>query len=214
MMFAASDEFPVSESMARRDRIFTAMLDLVADQGYSATSSQEVSEKAGCTLEDFEHEFDNMQECAFWVFDRIVEEFTAEVEAAYAAKPAWRDALRAAAYAAARYQRDHPRETRFGALEFLWVSEMARVRREATFKRFVDLIDAGRQELDEPGSVARSEAEGVIGSIAEMLTKGARRGEVVDPEISVPQLMYFAVLPYLGSEAAAEELELPSPLEG
>jgi AcrR family transcriptional regulator len=213
MMHPAPADFRTADSLARRDRIYAAMLDLVADQGYEATSIEEVSERAGCSREDFEREFKGIQECAFWVFDRIVDQFNATVEAAYAAQPAWRDALRAAAYAAARYQRDHPRETRFGALEFLWVGELARARREATFQRFVDLIDAGRSELDDPDSVARSEAEGVIGSIAEMLTKSAGRGEVVDPEKYVPQLMYFAVLPYLGPEAAAEELEMPPPPE-
>jgi AcrR family transcriptional regulator len=210
-MHASSADSQAADSIALRDRIYEAMLDLVAEHGYEATSLEQLSERAACSPEDFEREFDGMEACAFWVFDRIVEEFTAAVEAAYSVRGAWRDALRAAAYAGARYQRDHPRETRFGALEFLWVSDMARARREATFNRFVELIDAGRQELDDPDSIPRSEAEAVIGSIAEMLTKSARRDSIIDPDHYMPQLMYFAVLPYLGPEAAAEELEIPPP---
>ncbi len=105
---------------------------------------------------------------------------------------------------------------RFWALELLWAGDMARAQVEAGYRRFTDLIDAGRQELDDPDSVPRSTAEGIIGSIAMVLTKwleegGGTKGAESFPYTYIQQVMHLLVLPYLGQEAAEEELEIPPP---
>lgn len=198
-----------------RSRIADAIVDIVLERGFPATTLETVLERAGCSAEEFKRHFSDLEDCALQLLGGYADDFIAGAEAAYASHESWRPSLRAAAYACVSWQRDHPRELRFGALELLWAGDMARVRIEATIEHFTDMVDAGRQELDDPDSVPRSTAQAIIGQVAMMLTKwlqaGGSAGGEPFPSAYVQQLMYMAVLPYLGPEAAEEELEIPPP---
>ncbi len=201
-----------------RSRISDAIVDVVLERGFPATTLEMVLERAGCSAAEFKRHFSDLEDCGLQLLAGYSDDFIAQVEAAYSGQDSWRDALRAAGYAAARWQREHPRELRFGALELLWSGEMARVRIEATIEHFTDMVDAGRHELDDPDSVPRSTAEALIGQTAMMMTKWLEQegatGEYQPkkfPDAYIQQVMYMAVLPYLGQEAAEEELEIPPP---
>ena len=193
-----------------RERGCAALLELVVVQGYEATSVEEIVERAGLGPEEFERLFGSKEGCAIALFDELLADFNREVAEAYESAEGWPDSLRAAAYAVADWMQAHPREARFGAVDLLWAGELAQARREEAFQRFIGMIDAGRELAEEPERVPTSAAEGVIGSIAEMITKRVQRGKV-DPHEFVPELMYMAVLPYLGEECAARELTVPPP---
>ncbi len=199
-----------------RSRLYDAVLDLVLEKGFQDTTLEMVLARASASKEEFDGNFTDLEDCALKLFADCLEDITSSVEAAYAAHDNWRDAVRAAAIATARYQRVHPERVRFCALELLWAGDMARAQVEAGYRRFTDLIDAGRQELDDPDSVPRSTAEGIIGSIAMVLTKwleegGGTKGAESFPYTYIQQVMHLLVLPYLGQEAAEEELEIPPP---
>ena len=49
------------------------------------------------------------------------------------------------------------------------------------------------------------------GSMAQLLTHRLQKGERVLAHAMVPEMLYMSVLPYLGEEAAREELEAPRP---
>jgi AcrR family transcriptional regulator len=196
-----------------RERLCDAMLALGPEQGLPQTSIQEVAERAGLTRPDFDRVFASKEDCAIAVFDRSMRSFRATVLPVYESQGEWPDSLRAAAYASARWIAEHPRDTRFGAFELLSVGELAQVSRDAAFQSFVDLIDAGRQYAPDPDSVPARAAEGVMGSLAGMITKRARQGPL-EPYEFVPQVMYLAVLPYLGEEIASRELTIPPPGRG
>jgi AcrR family transcriptional regulator len=193
-----------------QERICEAMLDLASTQGYEATEIDAIVARAGASREEFDDLFASKEDCAIAVFDRFMEGFNRKVSEAYERETEWPDSLRAAAYTVAGWMTEHPREARFGAIELLWAGELTQTRREASFQRFVGMIDAGRARLEDPDSVTDATAEHVIGSLAEMITKRAQGGEL-DPYQFVPDLMYLAVLPYLGEEEAAKELSIPPP---
>jgi AcrR family transcriptional regulator len=199
------------ESGAERQRIATAMIELVIEQGYKATTVRQLLERAGVRRADLRRLFGGKRACFLAVYEETSENFAAAVLPAFEGEEKWRDGLRSAAYAAARWIGDHPREARYATIETMMAGEFAVVRREATLQRFVDLIDAGREQLEDPGSVSRAMAEGVVGGILGMATKNLRRGTEVRPEDFVPELMFLAVRPYLGPQAALEELHIPPP---
>ncbi len=201
------------EPGAERQRIVAAMVELVAEQGYKATTVKQLLEQAGVGRADFRRSFAGKRACFLAVYEELSERFAERVFAAFEGEEEWRDGLRAAAYAAARWVGEHPREARYATIETMAAGEFAVARREATLRRFVDLIDSGREQLDEPGSVSRAMAEGAIGGILGTLTRNLRRGIDSRPEALVPELMFLAVRPYLGSEAAREELSIPPPPE-
>lgn len=193
-----------------RERICEAMLELASTKGFESTSIEEVVERAGISREEFDRHFDSKEACAIAVFDRSLKDLVGTARAAYGGEREWPDSLRAAAYAVADFLLGHPRETRFGAVEMLWAGEMAQARREAGFQIFVELIDGGREHAADPESIPAFSAESLIGSMAEMMTKRLQRGDI-EPHQFIPEMMYLAVLPYLGEEAARRELTMPRP---
>jgi AcrR family transcriptional regulator len=195
----------------RRRRISHAMIELAIERGYRATTVRQLLERAGVSRADFRRLFGGKRACFLAVYEEIDESFTGEVLAAFEREEAWRDGLRAAAYAAARWVGEHPREARYATVETMMAGEFAVARREATLQRFVDLIDAGREQLEQPDAVSRAMAEGVVGGILGMLTRNLRRGTQAQPEDFVPELMFLAVRPYLGQAVAREELGIPPP---
>lgn len=197
----------------RRQQIVAAMIELVVEHGYGATTVKQLLARAGVSRADFRRLFAGKRACFLAVYEEIGQSFTGAVFAAFEREGGWRDGLRAAAYAAARWVGEHPREARYATVETMMAGEFAVARREATLRRFVDLIDAGREQAEDPEPASRAMAEGVVGGILGMLSKNLRRGTRARPEDFVPELMFLAVRPYLGIEAAREELTIPPPPE-
>ena len=200
------------EPADQRQRIVAAMVELVAEQGYKATTVKQLLRRAGVTRAEFRRSFAGKRACFLETYDEISERFASRVFAAFESEEDWRDGLRAAAYTAAHWIGEHPREARYVVIEMVTAGEFAQARREETLRGFVDLIDSGRKQLDKQDSVSRGMAEGVVGGILGMLTRHLRRGVPVRPEDFVPDLMFVAVRPYLGQEAAREELSMPPPV--
>jgi AcrR family transcriptional regulator len=195
-----------------RQRIVAAMVELVAEQGYKATTVKQLLQRAGVRRADFRRLFSGKRACFLEAYGEMSERFASRVFTAFEGEKEWRDGLRAAAYAAARWVGEHPHEARYATIEMMAAGAFAVERREATLRRFVELLDAGREQLDEPDSVSRAMAEGIVGGILGMLTKNLRQGgRRARPEDFVPELMFLAVRPYLGHEAAREELTMPPP---
>jgi len=202
---------PVAAPTAR-ERIAAAAIDLAAEHGYEATTIAMVVERAGVTRADFDRHFAGKEDCALQLYEEYLGDFVALVLAAADREEEWRDSMRAAGYAAARFVRDNPRLAQVGVVQMLAAGSMVEARRAGMLDPFVDLIDAGREQLDDPDSIGRGVAEGVLGSVYEIAIRGLASG--VDTSLAeaiVPQLMYVAVRPYVGHERAREELEMPPP---
>ncbi len=198
----------------QRARLREAMIELVLERGVDAVDVDALCREADIELAAFEREFADLQDCALQVFLANIAEFDRVVRGAAPEGP-WRDRLRASAYAAAHYVRDRPRSTRFDMTTILELGSLAQAHRDRYVSHLVDLIDEGRLELADPDAVSRSAAEGVFGSIYGLLARElVGEGRTERAEEVVPQLMYLAVRPYLGEEAAREELSIPAPPEG
>jgi AcrR family transcriptional regulator len=196
------------------ERIRRAVIDLVLERGYAATTVEAIVERAGVERADFERRFAGKDDCCLKVYEAALADFDRSVVGAYLSHDAWRDRLRAAAYAAAAYLREHPREALFGEVQMREGTEMVQVHRDAYLQRLVDLVDAGRAELDDPDSVSRSVAETTLGAAYNLLLDQLQEGREMRPAGQVvPELMCVAVRPYLGHDAALEELRIPPPPE-
>lgn len=194
------------------ERFLSAVLDVVLERGFSGTSAEAICARAGAPMSSFAERFGDVQGCVTAAYEEISGRFDRQVFPAYEAEARWREALRSAAYTAADFFAEHPREVRFCTLAVLEAGEMVAARRDADLQRFVDLIDAGRAELPDPEAVGRGVAESAFGAIFERLVRTASRGDDVGRARDfVPGLMYLAVRPYLGHEEAMKEFSVPPP---
>jgi AcrR family transcriptional regulator len=204
---------PAEAATGARERIRGAIMDVALERGWEETTLEEVLDRAGVGIADFECHFADLEDCYMQVYLENGADFDRAVFSAFGGAPSWREGMRAGAYAAARYIRDNPREIRFSVLQRFNVDDITQVHRERQLREIIDRIDLGRQELDEPDSMTRLVAEGIMGSVYELMIGEFQRGNGGRAEDFVPGLMYVAVRPYLGHEVALEELEIPRPSE-
>jgi AcrR family transcriptional regulator len=197
---------------ANEGRLCEAMVDLVLERGFEAARTAEVSARAGLSRDEFDGFFASPEDCflrAYWSL--VAGPFERCVFDAYERERTWREGLRAAGYAAARFIVAYRRECQFGSIAMMEAGPMAQAHREGQLQHIVELIDAGRQELPDPDSLGRSVAEGTLGSVYMAAVREVSGERSPDFEALVPELMYIAVRPYLGHDLAREELSIPPP---
>jgi AcrR family transcriptional regulator len=189
-------------------RLRAAVIDLVLERGCEQTTIAAVLARAEVEQDAFDRHFADLNAAFIDAYLFHTDEFDRRLHASFDAEDNWRDGLRAAAYAAAAFVRERPREVRYGGMALQEAGPEVQAYRANHVNRLVDLVDAGRTELDDPASLNRSVAEGVLGSIFGTMVTAMYEGSAKEPEAFIPELMYIAVRPYLGHEVAREELTM------
>ena len=128
-----------------------------------------------------------------------------EMLEAYNSCEEWPDRLRAVACEIVEGLCGNPSRAAF-SIEVLAAGDAARARRDMTMRVLASLIDAGRNEMEDPEAVPHTTAEALAGAAYGQVYSKVVRGAADDLPELVPQLMSAAVLPYLGMEAAMAEL--------
>jgi AcrR family transcriptional regulator len=188
-----------------------AVIEVVAVRGFADASVAEILARADVPREEFDLLFTGKADAVLRVFESYIDDFKRRVGSAYRSTPSWPDNLRAVAYEFVSWIEDHPYAYEFGMLRILDAGEMARLRREEVFTWCAGMIDAGREVAPDPGAVPQAAPLIAVGAVVDMATRHAAHELEADPWATVPQLMYAAVLPYLGEDLARAELTRPPP---
>jgi hypothetical protein len=190
-------------------RLRDALLTLNFHHAYAELDLFELLAAAQVSKLDFHREFVDLEDCYCGIY--VVERDRALDEIAAAAAPyaAWRDRVRATAYALWRAISDDPRITYFIFVGGRNAGERACLEVEVALEAIFELLDEGRSE---PGALAtsRATAESIAGSIWNQIATAVNNDEPMAERV-VPYMMYAVVMPYLGIEAAEEELEIDPP---
>ncbi|MFI5029014.1 MAG: TetR/AcrR family transcriptional regulator [Solirubrobacterales bacterium] len=201
----------IDPSAQEARRLREALLDLCVERGYRKLKLSQLLERAELDEAAFHRHYADLDACFAAVLGEIYGEFFARATEAVADQRGWRDRMRATAYALLRFLRGDERVARFAAVEVQNAGDAAQRLFLETFNRLVDLIDEGSGEAGGPDSLSRATALGVGGVVFARIQKAVAEGELALGEEEIPELMYAAVFPYLGAEAAEEELHIPPP---
>jgi AcrR family transcriptional regulator len=193
-----------------RARIATAMIDLVGTRGFAQTSIEMVCEQARTRRSHFDRCFAGKEDCFLCVHDELAAEFCERVLSAYSGPTSWHDRIWAAGWAAMRFLSEDATRARFLVVEVNGTGNGAQARRDQALQRLADILDGGREELEKPDSVSRCTAEIVAGAIYGTVLGKVEEGCIERGEDFLPELVYMAVMPYLGSRAAEDELLVQS----
>jgi AcrR family transcriptional regulator len=188
-----------------RERIVEALIEIAAERGYAETTIELIVERAGLDRPAFDRHFRGKYDCFLSAWQEINEGCMREMLEAFNSQENWPDRLRAVACEIVEGLRNDPERASF-AVEVLAAGDAARARRDMTMRVIASLIDAGRNEMDDPESVPHTTAEALAGSAYGQVYAKVVRGDADELPALVPQLMSAAVMPYLGIDAGLAEL--------
>lgn len=194
---------------SERARLIEALIEVAAERGYIDTSIELIIERAGLDRPAFERHFRGKYDAFLTAWQEMNEECMSSLMHAYESEDDWPDRLRAVAHEVVGSLCREPSRASF-AVEVLAAGDAARARRDMTMRVIASLIDAGRKEMEDPESVPHTTAEALAGSAYGQVYAKVVRGDTDELPKLIPQLMSAAVMPYLGVEAALEELEKSS----
>jgi AcrR family transcriptional regulator len=191
-----------------RARIAAAMISLVGERGYAGTSVEMVCDRAKAGRAHFDRCFAGKEDCFLSLHDEVAAELCERMAEATAGATAWHDRIWAAGWVAMRFFEEDALRARFLIVELNGAGSGAQVRRDRILHFLADLLDGGREELKQPGLVSRCTAEIAAGAIYGTLADKLEEGGVERRDELLPELVYLAVMPYLGSQAAESELSV------
>jgi AcrR family transcriptional regulator len=193
------------------DSLHRALIDLCYERGFAQLTVEDVCRRAEVDRADFDSRYADLEDCFAGTLGECAEEFLARLRAAYEGGGRWQDRLRAVAYATLRHLQDDPVRAHFTIAESFNGGERAQLVRDRVFAALSSFIDDGRYEPGASASISDATAQSLNGAVFRHMRVAIENNKSGRFEEVLPELMYAAVLPYLGPEAAAEELTIAPP---
>jgi AcrR family transcriptional regulator len=215
----------------QRTRIVGAAGWIVGEVGYGGMSVARITSRAGVSRRTFYEQFEDREDCFLALFDEALERASrvacgaADAAVAEGAGERWHERVRAGLFALLALLEDDPPIGSLLIVDALAVGPKVLERRARALETLKTVIDGGRAEAKRTRGVPAPPpltAEGVLGAVLSVIharllerapdpvKNGSARRQPSLTGLLNP-LMGMIVLPYLGQDAAADELERPKP---
>lgn len=190
----------------KRERILEGMLQSVGAEGYDTTSVRTVLDSTGLYRQAFYDNFADKDACYLEAFEFGVERLETPVLAAAASQKTWQGKLRAGLGALLEAFDSDPDLGRALIVEVHAAGPKALEKRTEVMDRITAFVDSARGagEGESPPPIA---PEGIVAGIHAVVHARLATGSSEGFRELLPEFMYFAVLPYFGSEAAEQEMQ-------
>jgi AcrR family transcriptional regulator len=190
---------------SQRNRILDAMKALAGERGYHDASIADVIKAAGVTRKAFYKRFEDKEQCFIAAYERELARLLTLTLEAFETQDEWADRVRAALSALLHALARDAAAARVCFIEVMAAGPRAIAARNEAMRGFTIIFDTGRLEDDRARPPAL--ALNMVGGMSEIVHREVATGQTEDlPEV-LPDLMYTAVLPILGPEAAERELD-------
>lgn len=188
----------------QRERMLLAVAEAVAEQGYATTTVADIIARARLSRRTFYEHFTDKEECFLAAYDTVVEQMLAGVGHAYEqAGDDWAHRVYDGLEAFVSYLVAEPAFARMCIVEVVAAGAEARGRRDAAMRVFVDFLQPGRAQAPKGVEVPELAADIVVGGIYEIIYTRLLRDSAEELIEMLPQLVYCALVPYIGHRAAA-----------
>lgn len=188
----------------QRGRIMRAMADTVADRGYGESTVADAIKHAGVSRKTFYDHFKNKEDCFLATYDAVVDHLSVVAIQAYSAENTWTDGVRGALRACLDFLSSEPALGRIALVEILAAGPQALERYDKALRRFIPLIEAGREESQFSSELPSKVSEEIIGGVGQALYLRVLEGNIAALSESLDDLLYFALVPFLGHDRALE----------
>jgi len=184
------------------------MIRVAAAKGFEATTVADVIEVAGVSEETFYGMFENKQACFLEAYDAVIDVLIAHVTTAFeaAADEPWPDRIAAGLRALVQLLAVEADIARMAMVEVTAAGDDARERYRAALARFTPFLEEGRAYSGQGEELPPDTARFAIGGATSMIFDEIRAGRGPELERILPDLVFAVLMPYLGPEAAEDEM--------
>lgn len=189
---------------SQRERLLAAIAQEVAANGYRGTTITDVVKLASVSTRDFYELFEGKEDCFLAAFDALRDHLEQLVREAAAAEDDWPHRTIAALRAALEFFAAEPELARLCLIESVSATPRIAIRFREAVLACVPALAQGRAELADPDSLLPKTEDAIIGGIVSLATRSILAGETASLPDLLPDLVDFALAPYLGAERAAE----------
>jgi len=197
----------------QRSRIVAALAEVTAEKGYGAVTVADVVKRAGIARKTFYENFRSKEDCFLaaqrhgmaTVLDRVVE--------AGGTFEDWPRRIAAGLVAFLDYVDEEPALARVCMVEALSAGPAAARLYEESQQAFVSLFRLGRNVSSQAGELPEILEEAVVGGVFWLVYQRLVACEAEAAPALLPELVEFALTPYLGADAA-REIAIASEMEG
>lgn len=200
------------EKEAERERILASVTRLVGENGYAATTLSDVLHSAEVDEATFLGHFEDFHAAFQAAWSIASERYMQSALAAFQGETEWRQQIRAMGRSIFEFVVQDPYQGRILFAEGCNPDEPVRSPvDDPNVEAFVSLVDAGRDQMDDPTALTKATAEGIFGAVKEQIARALVEKDYDRLPRLFPPLMAMVVRPYLGDEVALEELRLGPP---
>ncbi len=184
------------------------MLRVAAAKGYELTTVADVVEAAEVSPEYFEELFGSKEACFLEAYDGAIDVAVAFVSGAYEATAGerWPVRIEAALRALVELFAAEAEIIRMAMVEVPAAGEEARAHYRTALTRFTPFLEEGRSASPQGDELPADTARFAIGGATSMIFDEVRAGRGPELRRLLPDLVFAVLMPYLGPEAAEDEM--------
>jgi AcrR family transcriptional regulator len=192
----------------RRD-ILDALVRTIALRGYDRTTIDRVLLAADVPAPVFDEHFEDKQDCLLAALDELIAGVESALSEQVDGSASWSERVRAGLQTLLAAFARHPDGARVAFVECLSAGEAAIARVRCALANIIPILEEGRRGGGVAGALTPDAdhlppqtSEAVVGGIASILHRRVLEGNTSQLPALLPDLLYFALMPYLGHEYA------------
>ncbi len=190
----------------QRERLIAGLAEAVAENGYASTTIAHITRHAAVSRRTFYEHFSSKDECFVSAYETVMEQLGERIDSAYEGQEEWPQAVRAGIGAMLSFFAAEPNLARLSMVEALVAGPVVVERYDAAIRSLVPYLEAGREgrppEVLERLSPSTEEA--LVGGMVSLISRRIIAGQTAELEGLLPDLVEFALTPYLGTAEAAK----------
>jgi len=184
------------------------MVRIAAAKGYEAATVDDVVEYADLPRETFDDHFEDKAECFLEAYDAVFDVLLAHVTAGFeaASDEPWPEQIAAGLRSLVELLSQEADIARLAMVEVTAAGDDARERYRAMLSRFTPFLEEGRAYSGQGDELPADTARFAIGGATSMIFDEVRAGRGPELKRILPDLVFAVLMPYLGPEAAEDEM--------
>ncbi|HVO53789.1 MAG TPA: TetR/AcrR family transcriptional regulator [Solirubrobacterales bacterium] len=188
----------------QRERLITGLIEVLYEVGYQKTTVSLIGQRAAVSKSDFYKHFESKDDCFYAAYEVAIERIRTEVVAACGrhSRSQWPPRMRDGLASLLATLAADPALASISLVEGLRAGRGVYDRYQAAVESFVVYLREGAPEAPGGGEVPEATDEAIVGGIASLLGRRVLAGEAEQIGDLLPEVLEFALTPYLGTDEA------------